>query len=312
MAEFRRRLSEELIQTLKEDPLFREKLLPDIRKEKPGVFPAIRDMSLSFYYKGGSLFQYDGQFKTNLKYGAIPIGPAAKSSISQGDLAKFTVAPTFQEVYDQIKERCALYSGPESKDVSCLYANSAAIAPQTPSVVLLDIEIAMYVDKNKNKDKDPDDIQQNGTNDRIDILLYDTETKSLCFCEAKHFSNGELWAVEGSKPKVCKQLRRYDEKILENRAQILQQYQNYVDWFNALFGTNLPAPEFLFPRVGLLIFGYDGNQENKIDQLLKEDGSLEGIPYYTTGSMNSPKLGTSKIQTLYKTITNPKLQGQEP
>ena len=126
MAEFRRRLSEELIQTLKEDPLFREKLLPDIRKEKPGVFPAIRDMSLSFYYKGGSLFQYDGQFKTNLKYGAIPIGPAAKSSISQGDLAKFTVAPTFQEVYDQIKERCALYSGPESKEGELAYLAAQA------------------------------------------------------------------------------------------------------------------------------------------------------------------------------------------
>ena len=129
-------------------------------------------------------------------------------------------------------------------------------------------------------------------------MLYNRESRELCFCEAKHFSNPEIWAKEGNKPEVCDQIRRYNEKIETYAPDILIQYTNYINTFNKLFGTDLPAPTSLHNKTGLLIFGFDSFQREKIKKLLIDDGSLDGVSYYPTG-----KLKSDQICTLFDKIT---------
>lgn len=69
--EFRRYLKDNvLIQKLKNEKLFTEKLLPDIQKQ--AVFPAIRENGIYFYYYNSLLFEYDGKFKTHPKFAFVP------------------------------------------------------------------------------------------------------------------------------------------------------------------------------------------------------------------------------------------------
>ena len=298
MATFQRNLSIEMMQALQADPLFQNRLLPDILQEDHEVFPAIRNNEISFYYKGRNLFKYNGKFSTHRKFGAVPEG-AKTGYIFQEDLGNFTVKSSFCDAYEDIKSQCALYQEKESNGVSALYAYSGADRCRHSPVVLLDIEVSL-----SGGGSDEETLENTGhTVDRIDILLFDTASRQLCFCEAKHFSNGELWSQPGTKPAVCEQIASYCDTIAKNYDTILSQYQNYVRCFNQLFQVELPLPEKIFPKAGLLIFGFDKNQLNKIKALLENDGSLDGIHHYTVGTLTAKSSGTQQIETLYQNLT---------
>lgn len=280
---FKRNLTMSILQKLKQEKLYQDKLLPDIKSS--AVFPAIRNDEISFYYKGRNLFRYNKTgFATHYKYGVVPVG--GKTYVLEKDLQNFNVMTSFYDAYENIKKQSELYTHDESEGLSVLYKYSGI--QEDSSVVLLDIEVDFT-----GKD-DSDEKNRN----RIDLLLFDMELKRLCFCEAKHYSNNEIWAVSGSKPKVCDQIKKYNEQIKVHADIIVKQYQNYIDGFNELFETNLPYPEGIFPQTGLLIFGFDANQKSKIDELLISDGSLDGINHYAVGGLKS-----EQIKTLYKTIT---------
>lgn len=291
---FERSLLDEVINKLKNDPLFKERLFPDIINQK-GVFPAIRKDKITFYYKGGKLFTYskDG-YETHYKYGIIPKN-IKNNYIKESNLQNISLYDSFKEGYKKIKECCELYCGIEAEYVSKLYICSG-MNPYN-SVILLDTEVRFDSD-NDSIDENLDKKQRKQNIERIDTLLYNTESKQLCFCEAKHFSNKELWAEESSKPQVCSQINKYNKTIETRTDEIIKQYQNYVDIFNKLFDTSIPKPESIFMKTGLLIFGYDSNQKNKINELLIRDGSLEGISYYNTGNLKG-----NQIATLYDSIT---------
>ena len=278
MGKFVRELSPALINRLKNEPLFEKKLKPDMLHKK-AVFPAIRNGNMEFYFAGGGLFNYsEGGFKTHIKYATIPAADQ-RSYVAETDLHSIRIIDSFADSYESIKERCKVYGGIEAEYVSQLYQYSGLSSSE---VVLLDTEIALYDDNDKS---------------RIDLLFYDTAEKQLCFCEAKHFTNGEIWAKEGEKPAVVNQIRRYNDKIASEGTTILAQYERYIDLFNSIFGTNLPKPETIYPKTGLLVFGYDNDQKNKINRLLVEDGSLENINYYTVGNTKN-----TNPRTIYKAL----------
>lgn len=65
-----RRITTDLIQILKREQLFNDKLQFDIAKGK--VLPAIRNKRIDFYFGGGKLFQFDRKgFNTHIKYAAV-------------------------------------------------------------------------------------------------------------------------------------------------------------------------------------------------------------------------------------------------
>ena len=283
---FKRNLTMSIFQKLKQEKLYQDKLLPDIKNSV--VFPAIRNDEISIYYKGRNLFKYNTTgFMTHYKYGVVPVG--GKIYVFEQDLQNFNVMTSFYDAYENIKKQSELYTHDESEGLSVLYKYSGI--KEDTSIVLLDIEVD-FIGKDDSDEKN---------RNRIDLLLFDMELKQLCFCEAKHYGNKEIWAASGSKPRVCGQIERYNSQIAANRDEIRTQYQNYVSCFNELFETNLPCPEDVFPQAGLLIFGFDAKQKSKIDELLINDGSLNGINYYAVGDFKG-----EQIKTLYKTITRQK------
>ena len=289
MAQFIRELSNSLSIKLKAEPLFNNKLIPDIKKQTDAVFPAIRNNVVSFYYKGGGLFTYsDAGFSTHKKYAIAPDNHS-RNYVLESDLSNIIIKRTYLDAYDDVKDRCKAYGTIEATYVSDLYGYSGL---SDSSVILLDTEISLTGESEEDDDTAGTKIS------RIDLLLYNVDKRKLCFCEAKHFSNSEIWAKRGNKPKVCSQIDRYNKVLSTQADTIIAEYQKYVDRFNNLFGTDLPFPESIHSKTGLLIFGYDSYQQEKIHELLKDDGSLDGTNYYTTGKINS-----STIDTLFKKLT---------
>ena len=279
---FTKKLDSVTINGLRDDRLFMEKLKPDI--EKGIVFPAIRVGRVDFYHKGGKLFSYVKEFFTHKKYAS-----AIKSDsdyISESDLKqKVKVITSFSDGYDQIKENCSLYSGVEAEGVSRIYHRYPFINNDL-DIVVLDIEISF---KAKSEER---------SQDRIDILLFNKKTQKLRFYEAKHYSNSDLWAVEGTPPRVVSQIRWYQEQIQEKGKDILFQYCNYVRIMNSLFGCDLPEPGRIDEKVTLLVFGYDTDQQRgRMQRQLHKDGSLAGIQHYFIGNISAVK-----IENMWKAV----------
>lgn len=276
---FRRHLGSATIDRLRRDRLFTEKLTPDI--EIGTIFPAIRAGRVDFYHKGGKLFSYNTRFVTHKKYASAI--SSENDYISESDLQqKVKIITNFSEGYEQIKENCSLYSRDEAKGISCIY-HRYPFTNKDSDIVVLDVEISF---KGKS---------QGRSQDRIDILLFNKKTQQLGFYEAKHYSNSELWAQAGTPPKVSSQIKRYQEQIQEEEQDILSQYCQYVTITNSLFGCDLPVPESIAKEVILLVFGYDRDQQRRMDRLLLKDGSLVGIQYYCKGDIS-----TVKIENMWK------------
>jgi hypothetical protein len=126
--------------------------------------------------------------------------------------------------------------------------------------------------------------------DRLDLVLLHTKERRLRFYEAKLFANSELWSSSRN-PAVAKQLGKYDEQIRDRYVDILGAYRKYVKSARALFVgpgsplTQLPEPEVMDPQTVLLVFGFDSNQNKKVDELVKSQ-SLPGRPIRPLGSLH--------------------------
>jgi hypothetical protein len=245
--EFNRHVDESFIEGLKKQPLWQSKLKDDC--EKGNVFLAIRNGYISFYHKGGGLFKFENNcFSTHVKYASVidtNNGNIPEDSISENQLKNLKIIPDFITGYDRIKENCELYSGAEAKGVSNLYQTSSYL--QTKSIFVLDIEIAFKKGDGKEQD-------------RIDILLYNNDTQTLRFVEAKHFSNPDLWST--TIPKVVEQIKKYEEQIDRHGKKLIEEYGLYIDGLNWIFDKKYKPPKTIDPKVSLLIFGFDKAQKN--------------------------------------------------
>lgn len=287
MGEFVRYLDQILIDKLQQEPLFGERLVEDIRSGI--VFPAIRNNRLDFYYGGGKLFSYASTgFLTHIKYASVITSP--RSYVREGELPSLSPIDSFVSVYDRIKENCALYSGVEAQGVSdILKSFGRFVSGKAQSMIPLDIEICFDA-----ADADPFEVgPPRRRKDRIDILFYDMKKGVLRFCEAKHYSNGEIWSKASIPPRVTGQLCRYKKQIAEREDSILVQYRTYIGLMNQLLGTSMPEPRFIDADVPvfLLVFGFDKDQqEGRLTRLLLADGSLREQYCYTIGNTRSISL----------------------
>ena len=240
------------------------------------VFFTIRENRVDLYHKGGLLFHFDkNDYKTHIKYASVITSDNddEKNYLTEKELSKFKLADSFVATYERIKENCSKYSGVEAQGVSQIYHKHSFLSDS--NVVVLDIEVSF---KSTQKDK---------KQDRIDIVLFNKQTKTLQFVEAKHYSNKEIWA-EG-KPKVLGQLSRYENQIKQNKVEILSEYCNLVNTINEIFNTSLPEPVDFDEKVTLLIFGFDADQrDGRLKRLIKKNPIYKGIKIYANG--NSKKL----------------------
>jgi len=276
--EFNRNVEASLIEKLKGQRLWQEKLKGDC--EKGEVFLAIRNGYISFYHKGGSLFKFDNKgFSTHRKH-AIVIDVdeenAPKNYIYDGELSNIQIN-NFFDGYDGIKKNCELYPGVEAEGVSKLYQKSSYLCDEP--FFVLDIEIAFK--------------KEEGKQARIDILLYDTSSRKLRFVEAKHFSNSDIWSK--NEPKVITQIKEYEGQIAKHEKDLVDKYGLYIDCLNLIFNKQFKFPQCIDPNVSLLIFGFDEEQRrgDRFQELIYDNLEYSRIPMYCKGDpkgLNAEKI----------------------
>jgi hypothetical protein len=278
--EFNRHVDGSFIEGLKRQPLWQAKLKDDC--EKGNVFLAIRNDYISFYHKGGGLFTFQNNcFSTHVKYalvidtddenapGNYIIEDRLKPDQNEPNKPIIPLIPDFTAGYDKIKKNCELYSGLEAKGVSSLYQTSSYL--KTKSIFVLDIEIAFKKDDGKKQD-------------RIDVLLYNNDSQTLRFVEAKHFSNHDLWS--NATPKVVEQIKKYEEQIDRHGKKLIEEYGLYIDGLNQIFGKKYKLPKTIDPKVSLLIFGFDESQKqgDRFKKLISNNPEYKKIPVYCKGN----------------------------
>lgn len=272
MSGFNRNFSDQKINKLKKEDLFKEKLINDIKKGN--VFPAVRDGNIGFYSNGSRLFKYErNKFFTHKKYISLLI--SEDDYLNEENIKNANIRDNFLECYDGIKENSEKYASVEAKGIADLYSDYSYVN-NNEGIVVLDLEATFSNDN---------DSDSNRQKDRIDILLYSLSDCSLKFVEAKEFSNQELWSKENTKPQVVNQINRYNRQINNRSEEILKEYEEYIEIVNKLFDINLPLPKRVRPECGLYIFGFGSDQkEGRLKRLIKEDNSLEGIKNYARGN----------------------------
>lgn len=127
-------------------------------------------------------------------------------------------------------------------------------------------------------------LSEENTQDRIDILLFNKDSKILQFVEAKHFSNSEIWSR--TTPKVISQIKRYESQLLKRKNKILAEYIDYIKIINRIFGMELPDPVEVDNNVTLLIFGFDNDQKNgRLKKLITQNKEYTGTKNYAIGNI---------------------------
>jgi len=291
MPKFKRNLSSNKISALKNEDLFNNKLLNDIRKG--AVFPAIRNDYICFYTGNSRPFVFkNNEFKAHKKY--LPF-KSNVNYLSKTDLNQQIYIDNFKDNYRGIIKNSELYIGTEGRGIEKLfeYFSYAKIQKQDKDegedIIILDNEIAF---SNEN-------IESDKTLDKIDLLLFNKKEKKLSFVEVKEFTNSEIWSTAGTKPKVVNQINRYSNNIKSRIDEILEQYKNYNEAVNELFDLTLPYPEEVNPECGLFIFGFDRDQQSgRFNRLLKKDNSLKDINYYARGNIDR----SLELSTLWNEI----------
>jgi len=264
----RRRLEKIIEDKLIASSLWSNKIKQDCENQK--VFLAIRDNRFDLYHNGGKLFSYDiSGFKTHLKYASV-ITKSEKDYLTESELSDYKLASNFEKNYQRIKENCSNYSGIEASGVSDFYHKHSYLS--NSNVLVLDIEISF------------ESLNERNNQDRIDILLYNKDYRTLQFVEAKHFSNKEIWSR--TTPKVISQIKRYESQVARRKAEILSEYTEYVKIVNGIFDISLPAPTNIEDKVTLLIFGFDNDQKNgRLKNLITKNKEYTGIKNYSIGNI---------------------------
>ncbi len=264
----KRKLKKPIEADLKKSTLWMNKLLKDCIRQK--VFLAIRDNRIDMYHNGGKLFCYDSSgFKTHLKYASV-ITTNGKDYLTESELSDHKLASDFESNYQRIKENCSNYSGIEASGVSDLFHKHSYLSES--NVVVLDVEVSFK------------SLSEKSRQDRIDILLYKKDTRTLQFVEAKHYSNKEIWSTKT--PDVINQIGRYESQIAQQRSEILEEYAEYVRTLNSLFDISLSEPTKIEDKVTLLIFGFDNDQKSgRLKKLVTKNPEYQGIQNYSIGNI---------------------------
>lgn len=262
---------EYLLEKLKKEPLYNEKL-----KNDNDVFMGLRDNEIHFYYGGSRIYKYTNKGFMSHKEYCINTNETV-DYVNQNELCLVNIITDKLLNYEPIKKMAKKYAGLEDKGISKLFKNDYNV---TNNVFLLDIEIALK-------------------SGRIDILLFDNKNKILKFIEAKHYSNKELWSEEGSKPLVIDQINKYNNDLCNDdyNNEILCEYKKYIKILNGFLNLDTPInlPQKIESATSLYVFGFDQNQKIKIEKLLKKDDSLDDIEYYFIGNES-----TVNIENIFK------------
>jgi len=269
MADFGWTIDMEIIEKLREEPLFIQRLLPDILEGE--VIPSIGHRGVVyFYYWGRFLFSYDGAFKTSLRTVVLSQAEDEHEHVDETALAGMKLRANFLDDYEEIKAYCARKSWRRRTDIDFFWPwiSFAAKARSRYSLLDLDVELDSEMWEEPWWDIYADD-----------MVLMDAKKERLLFCMWKHYGD-----MEGSPDyeagNIAGQLAYRRDLIAGQRDAILDWYGEYTRAMEALLGIAVPAPICVCDDCGLVIHGFDEDQRNgKLKKILDSLTEM-GWPVY--------------------------------
>jgi len=230
---------------------------------------AIRDKYLNVYYNGCNVAKVEfknKQLKASIHYKYLLKNKIKSPYIEQKD-SGFEIAShadlfiTSLFDFDDIKSATKAYGGTEKIGVHKIIRSNKNI---------VDTEIALSEAKSDIND------DSGNKNSRIDFCAIQEEDGKLLlrFFEAKHYSNNELRAKEGSEIKVISQLNRYQNILEHQNVEILSAYKKLIHKAAGIQGNNILGNVLekytdintlkIDPEPRLVIFGFDQDQKNGV------------------------------------------------
>ena len=263
------------------------------------AFFAFRNEEATVYYKGNQLCNLAASngYAPTIYNHYLPItrsqtisGSRKKEpySVEQWKRAIGSSDLSFGDVVSEIKDNLEKEKSPESLQASRFYRFSPLNHCEKHEIVLLDIEAAFLYTGEKT--------------DRIDLVFYHTADRRLMFVEVKRLSDSRLYAKGTAPAEVIDQLKRYKKRLAGETQQINSQYNNVIDYYNALSGGNLPhIPQESDPLLGLLLVeftrsGKDTANKKAVQNIMKQ----ESLKMYSIG--NTSSLTDATLTAIYKSI----------
>lgn len=200
-------------------PTFLEAMIAD-----PELHPEIRNNSLTVYFRGAALIRdlrvSGNEFTASVNYKYIPIRkpdrPSSVPLVSTNGRLEFDCDPH------------ALAIGQGNLDVLTAYKRMIRSVHRSSPECKIVHEI---VCRTNNLIVDQEiEFQQPGESspDKIDICHYDSVLNCLAFVEVKGLHDDRLYSKTRDLPEVVDQLRRYKDRIAEDREETLNALQNVV------------------------------------------------------------------------------------
>lgn len=192
------------------------------------VFPAVRKNQLYFYYNGGCLYKFtNGTFKRDKAYKKYFCNT---DELSDYETAKKQIENKFTNTKGTAKER---------KLLDNLYRYTFGCGSST-NVIVLDIEVNLNGSVGGGK--------------KCDLVLYNSQLRTLMFVEGKVFSDSRVNVKYREKPEAIEQVNTYTQAICEQEQIIIEQYGNQVNIINSLFGSVYNAPIKIIKPAKLLVY----------------------------------------------------------
>ncbi|MFI3253573.1 MAG: hypothetical protein R3Y63_04425 [Eubacteriales bacterium] len=224
---------------------------------------------MSFYYKSGGIFEYRPQkrFTTHNSYAKVPhkYTKGEKQTkihyLTESEIKETKPDFNFYSDYEEIKMNCETSKAQEANAISALYQYNFT---SHNDIIFFDTEV----------------VPDKGSN-RIDLAFYNKTSGLIAFCEAKYIKNTGILKKKEVDKSTIGQILRYN-KELENPEKvkyILRIYKDFVEQSNQLYGTNLPEPKNIFPRVSLLILGGTESKNSELEPKVEKLYTPHKISY---------------------------------
>ena len=216
---FRRNLSSELINALRGTAWWTN-LCADRELQ-----PEIRDDAITVYHGGAALIRElrlkGGRLVGSVHYKYVPTEKPGSVPYIDLNCDSENGIQFARSVQPLSLGACEPYTLSEYK--RRMVSNGSSLEPEiihqiarNPKNQIVDQEIAF---------REPTE-----SGDKIDFCHYDVGLDALTFVEVKGIHGKRLLSAQDSPPGVLTQLRRYGERIKNNRGQILDAYPDVVAW----------------------------------------------------------------------------------
>lgn len=263
------------------------------------AFLAFRNEEATIYYNGNQLCNLaaSNEYEPTIYNHYLPItrskticGFRKKEAYSveqwRNDIGNPNLS--FGDVLPEIKDNLEKEESPESLQASRFYRFSPLNRCENHEIVLLDIEAAFSYTGEKT--------------DRIDLVFYHATDRRLMFVEVKRLSDSRLYAKGAAPAEVMNQLKQYKKRLTAETQQINSQYNNVIDYYNALSGGNLPhIPQESEPLLGLLLVEFTRSKKDTANKKAVQDMMNQAsFKMYSIG--NTSSVTDATLTAIYKSI----------